>query len=57
MYKHIHVLVMKIKGFQDTIDWYDNNADVYSASANRAIPFKAIDYFLSFLPAYVSVCE
>lgn len=48
---------MKITGFKDTIDWYDDNADLYATSANKAIPFKAIAYFLDFLPKNPRILE
>lgn len=41
---------MKVKGFTDTIDWYDKNAIQYANASYPGIPYDLIDKFLSYLP-------
>jgi ubiquinone/menaquinone biosynthesis C-methylase UbiE len=41
---------MDIKGFKDTIDWYDKNADSYAAAANKIDFSEVIAIFLKKLP-------
>ena len=48
---------MDISGFDDTIDWYDANADAYASATAAAIPIKAIEKFLTYLPAKPAVLE
>lgn len=48
---------MTVKGFQDTIDWYDANADVYMANADKGIPQQAIDTFVKLLKPGAKVLE
>ncbi|HWY79580.1 MAG TPA: class I SAM-dependent methyltransferase [Candidatus Sulfotelmatobacter sp.] len=40
---------MKVKGFQDTIEWYNRNAQAYASNAIRHNPTKEIDAFASLL--------
>lgn len=41
---------MEIKGFKDTIDWYDKNAGKYADAAEKALPVEIIEKFFSLLP-------
>lgn len=41
---------MKIKGFQDTIDWYDKHAEEYAAAGYAKPPYDLINQFINFLP-------
>lgn len=45
---------MKISGFKDTIDWYDNNADKYSASTrNKTFAANAKDFLANYIAALI----
>lgn len=48
---------MEIKGFRDTIDWYDKNAQNYRASSEKVAPLHLIEKFLSFLPKNPTVLD
>lgn len=48
---------MEIKGFKDTIDWYDQNAEKYADSADKAPPAEALKKFASKLPAAAKVLD
>ncbi|OGG62985.1 hypothetical protein A2952_02845 [Candidatus Kaiserbacteria bacterium RIFCSPLOWO2_01_FULL_59_34] len=48
---------MKIKGFDDTIAWYDNDAEQYAAALQEAVPVAAIEKFLEALPLNPSILE
>jgi ubiquinone/menaquinone biosynthesis C-methylase UbiE len=48
---------MEIKGFNDTIDWYDNNAETYSEGLAKAIPIDDVKAFLRYLPPHGYVLE
>ena len=41
---------MKVKGFQDTIDWYTKNAKVYADAGYAKPPYDLIDKFSRLLP-------
>lgn len=47
----------KVHGFQDTIDWYDNNSEQYAESLNEVVPMDSIGVFLKVLPPHPSVLE
>ncbi len=47
----------KIKGFQDTINWYDQNASTYAKKINSLINWDEIDYFLSLLPPHAEILD
>ena len=48
---------MKIRGFRDTIDWYDKNAEQYNAALNAVIPTDSINWFISYLPTSPKILE
>ena len=48
---------MKIEGFKDTIDWYDNNANKYADSAEKVLPVELLEKFLSMLPSSPKVLD
>lgn len=48
---------MEIKGFKDTIDWYDNNAGKYADAAEKVLLMKVVERFLSMLPASPRVLD
>jgi len=48
---------MKIEGFKDTIEWYDQNAEKYADSAEKVAPIKFIEQFLSMLPESPKVLD
>jgi ubiquinone/menaquinone biosynthesis C-methylase UbiE len=48
---------MKIKGFKDTIEWYDKNSEKYANSAEKVRPIKFIEQFLSMLPKAPKVLD
>jgi ubiquinone/menaquinone biosynthesis C-methylase UbiE len=41
---------MKVKGFKDTIDWYDKNAEEYAKLTYQVTPDALLEQFISFLP-------
>jgi ubiquinone/menaquinone biosynthesis C-methylase UbiE len=40
---------MEIRGFTDTIKWYDNNAAKYAQNTQEAIPMDEVDIFINLL--------
>ena len=48
---------MDVKGFDDTIRWYDDNAEEYAESANQVQPVQIIEDFLAVLPEDPYVLE
>ncbi len=42
--------MMEIKGFKDTIGWYDKNAEKYAESAEKVAPVHLVEKILSLLP-------
>jgi ubiquinone/menaquinone biosynthesis C-methylase UbiE len=48
---------MEIKGFKDTIDWYDNNSEEYARSLYSVTPSESISLFLSHLPNSPKILE
>jgi len=48
---------MTIKGFDDTIDWYNKNSKEYADALNTAVPTPAIEKFLKYLPEKPRVLE
>ena len=47
---------MKVKGFKDTIDWYDNNAEAYAQAVAKE-PIDLINRFVSLLPKNSAVLD
>jgi ubiquinone/menaquinone biosynthesis C-methylase UbiE len=41
---------MNVKGFQDTIDWYDQNAEEYANLTYQVTPDALLEKFISLLP-------
>ncbi len=48
---------MEIHGFDDTIAWYDKNAEQYSENSHKINFEKSIDAFLALLPEHPTVLE
>jgi ubiquinone/menaquinone biosynthesis C-methylase UbiE len=48
---------MKIKGFKDTINWYDNNSEEYANALYTIVPIESINLFLSYLPSSPNILE
>lgn len=48
---------MDIRGFKDTIAWYDNNAEAYAASADKVNFEPRVDVFLEMFPPNPSILE
>lgn len=48
---------MKIKGFEDTIKWYDQNAQKYSDSQMKKTPFDLLKLFAGYLPSKSKVLD
>jgi ubiquinone/menaquinone biosynthesis C-methylase UbiE len=48
---------MKIKGFQDTIAWYDANAEKYADVSSQNASIDILDEFVSLLPKNASVLD
>ncbi len=48
---------MRIKGFKDTIEWYDQNAEEYSRKVYETVPLDSIKKFISYLPSNPFVLE
>lgn len=48
---------MKIKGFQDTIDWYDQNAKKYSDATYINPPYDLLDQFMGLLPSNPKILD
>lgn len=48
---------MKIKGFKDTIKWYDQNAQQYSQATKVTYSQEAIDKFIGLLPKGAKVLD
>ena len=48
---------MKIRGFRDTIEWYDNNAEQYWENSKRVSFEDVIDNFLQRLPAQALILD
>ena len=41
---------MKVRGFADTIDWYDQNAEEYAEATYAKPPYDLLDQFIGLLP-------
>ncbi len=41
---------MDVKGFDDTIRWYDENADEYAKNLSTVAPIDSIEKFLNSKP-------
>jgi len=48
---------MEIRGFRDTIKWYDNNAEQYGENSKRVSFEKVVDGFLDKLPTSPAVID
>lgn len=48
---------MEIRGFRDTIQWYDNNAEQYAENSKRVSFEKVVENFLEKLPASPSILD
>lgn len=48
---------MQIKGWKDTIDWYDQNAEQYSRSVMSLYPPKDMDEFVALLPQQAKILD
>lgn len=48
---------MEIKGFKDTIEWYDKNSNKYAESAEKSPPTEMIIEFMSKLPKSPSILD
>lgn len=46
---------MAIKGFKDTIDWYDSNAEEYAKNLYAVTPLASMEKFLRYLPGKPSI--
>lgn len=49
--------LQRVKGFRDTIDWYDKHADMYASKAKKTNPEERIRTFLNYLPEHPYVLE
>lgn len=48
---------MKINGFQDTIEWYNQHAEEYAAATVQKIPQEEIDQFTQLLPQGATILD
>lgn len=48
---------MKVKGFQDTIDWYNQNASKYSLSVQNLVSYEQIEEFIKNVPANSKILD
>ncbi|MDD5068250.1 MAG: class I SAM-dependent methyltransferase [Candidatus Pacebacteria bacterium] len=48
---------MKVEGFKDTIDWYDNNSEQYAKGLYEVSPTASIQAFLEHIPQDAYVLE
>ncbi len=48
---------MEIKGLDDTVEWYDQNAEEYAENQGKHMPLEAIDWFLKALPENPHILE
>ena len=48
---------MEVRGFEDTIRWYDENAEAYADAVYKVIPVELIEQFLASLPAKPKVLD
>ena len=48
---------MKIKGFQDTIKWYDKHAQEYIAFSYATVQMDVIEKFIAMLPSAPKVLD
>jgi ubiquinone/menaquinone biosynthesis C-methylase UbiE len=48
---------MKVKGFADTIDWYNNNARIYAETTYKVAPIMLIDIFVKMLPESPAILD
>lgn len=48
---------MKVQGFQDTVDWYNQHSHYYSEATKDRIPNDLIERFLSLLPKEPNILD
>ena len=48
---------MKIKGFRDTIEWYNKNAKQYAQATSQTASIEQIDQFAKLLPKEAKVLD
>lgn len=48
---------MNVKGFDDTIRWYDENSESYSRAQATKTPIDSIEKFLTYLPQHPRVLD
>ncbi len=48
---------IEIKGLDDTVEWYDQNAEEYAKNQGKHIPLEAIEWFLKALPENPDILE